>query len=38
MVLIKLEFLVVYTIEELIFKREKHSLLIDICLDNKAGW
>jgi len=37
MVLIKPEFLVVYAIEELVLKKEKHSLLTDIHQDNKAG-
>ena len=36
-VLIKLEFLVVYVIEELVFKGEEHSLLIDIYQNSKIG-
>ena len=30
-VLLKLEYLVVYILEELVFKREEHSFFVDIC-------
>jgi len=36
-VLIKLEYLVVYVIEELVFKREKYSFLVNIYQSNRVG-
>jgi len=37
MILLKLEYITVYTLKWLVFKKKKHGLLIDIHQENRAG-
>jgi len=37
MILLKLEYLAVYILKELVFEEEKYGILIDICWRNKMS-